>query len=405
MQSEKEKEPLEYQSRSSNLTTDCCNHITTDCCNRPNWSTNAHTDYTTNRCNCQTKTIPNRPNWSTPETEIKEKFEPKKIKSEALVLSFIRLGFDKRADRVANCGTLLEFARTSSECGEGFQGGSPGGALGTPEADKTSFKLHKANFCRDRLCPMCSWRRSYKIFGQISQIMNLICNDYEFLFLTLTIPNCEAEELDSTLSELNQGWTRLIHRQAVKRILKGYFKALEITYNKKADTYHPHFHVVLAVPKHYFKDVDYIKRDEWLQLWQKSMKNPNITQVDIRRARPKDCAEYQDKAVSLRSAIAEVAKYTVKTNDYLFPEDLITDRVVCTLANALQDRRLTALGGCFAEAHQKLQLDDCEEGDLIHIDGELRADVTMQIFRCGWSSGAYKLLEVLEKSPAESGVI
>lgn len=399
MQSEKEKEPLEDQSRSSNLTTDCCNH-------RPNWSAKSHNDYTTNCCNCQTKIIPNEyQSGTTPETEIKEKFEPKKIKSEALVLSFIRLGFDKRADRVANCGTLLEFARTSSECGGGAPGGSPGGAPGAHATDKTSFKLHKANFCRDRLCPMCSWRRSYKIFGQISKIMDLICNDYEFLFLTLTIPNCEAEELDSTLSELNQGWTRLIHRQAVKRILKGFFKALEITYNKKADTYHPHFHVVLAVPKGYFTGRDYIKRDEWLQLWQKSMKNPNITQVDIRRARPKDCAEYQDKAVSLQSAIAEVAKYTVKTNDYLFPEDLITDRVVCTLANALQDRRLTALGGCFAEAHQKLQLDDCEEGDLIHIDGELRADVTMQIFRYGWSSGAYKLLEVLEKSPAESGVI
>ena len=45
-------------------------------------------------------------------------------------------------------------------------------------ADDLFFKIDKdknknldqVNFCKDRLCPMCAWRKSLKIFGQISQI-------------------------------------------------------------------------------------------------------------------------------------------------------------------------------------------------------------------------------------------
>ena len=30
-------------------------------------------------------------------------------------------------------------------------------------------KLKSANFCRLRLCPMCQWRRSLKMFGQVKK--------------------------------------------------------------------------------------------------------------------------------------------------------------------------------------------------------------------------------------------
>ena len=46
-------------------------------------------------------------------------------------------------------------------------------------------------------------------------------------------------------------------RKEVKSIVKGYIRKLEVTYNsdmssKSYDTYHPHFHVVIAVNKSYF---------------------------------------------------------------------------------------------------------------------------------------------------------
>lgn len=330
------------------------------------------------------------------EKELAEKFTPKKAESEKLVMSYLRLGYDKKAERCSECGTLLEFTPVLGVAG----GESP---LGLPPAGtRQRMNLYRANFCRDRLCPMCSWRRSYKIFGQVSQIMDQIANDYEFLFLTLTVPNCTADELVKTLNAMSKAWIRFTHYAPIKRILKGFFKALEITYNLQADTYHPHLHNVLAVPKGYFKSRDYIKRDDWLNLWQKAMNDYSITQVDIRRARGKIkgsevSVDGVEAVKALSSAIAEIAKYAVKSSDYLFKCENTTDKVVSVLVPALSGRRLCSFGGCFAEAHQMLQLDDAEDGDLVHVNNELRSDLAVQIYRYGWSCGAYKLIEIVKK--------
>lgn len=347
-----------------------------------------------NQDNCTTSAI----ECQLLERELKQKWNVKKSAGEPLVLSFLRLGLDKRAERCADCGTLLEFTPVMAAGGESPKGLPPAGTQ-----QRTKWHLYKANFCRDRLCPMCSWRRSYKIFGQVSQIMDLIANDYDFLFLTLTVPNVTASELSSKLDELQKGWYKLSNYKRVKSVLKGFFKALEITYNRICNTYHPHFHVVLAVPKHYFKTLYYIQRDEWLRLWQRAMKDETITQVDIRRAKGKVkgseiSVEGAAASKALASAIAEIAKYAVKSSDYIFKDDELTDSVVGCLADVLTNRRLCAFGGCFADAHKQLQLDDAEDGDLIHLDGELRADLATQIYRFEWSCGAYKLKEIVNKT-------
>ena len=40
--------------------------------------------------------------------------------------------------------------------------------------EKGKKRLHGANFCRNRLCPMCNWRRSLKMYSQVSQITDKI---------------------------------------------------------------------------------------------------------------------------------------------------------------------------------------------------------------------------------------
>lgn len=327
------------------------------------------------------------------DTELRDKWTPKRILCERLVSVYRFLGLDNRAERVETCGTSLEFVKVAAAAG------------GPPEGDRSSsssndiFKLHTANFCRDRLCPMCSWRRSYKIFGQVSKIMNLIQNDYEFLFLTLTVPNVPGELLSSKLDSLQVGWRNFTRHKSFKNSVLGYFKALEITYNKKADTFHPHYHVVLAVSKSYFVSRSYIARDVWLSMWQKAMNDYSITQVDVRKARDKKSERVgADVSAFLSSAVAEIAKYAVKSSDYLFEDIGLSRYVVSVLFPALSDRRLVSFGGCFKKAFQALNLDDSENGDLIHLDGEIRSDVALQIYRYGWSCGAYKLLEISNKA-------
>ena len=327
--------------------------------------------------------------------EIDSKFTPKRKRSILLSESYNRIGYESKASRVASCGTELEFAFEISPDGEVSEKG----------------KLQSANFCKDRLCPMCAWRRSYKIFGQVSRIMQHLGDKYEYLFLTLTVPSVPAESLSETISRLVKAWSNLIRQKPFKTAVRGFFRALEVTRNndptsKSFKLYHPHFHVVLAVPKSYWNNC-YITHEQWLSMWRKAYKDDSITQVDIRKAKPKNKAEAQtaeESATALASAVAEIAKYAVKDTDYIHEDNKsMTDEIVDTLAGALARRRLTAYGGCFDEAYQKLKLDDAEDGDLVHINDEtINPALALLIVKYGWTAGVYKMTGSYIKEPGES---
>lgn len=298
-----------------------------------------------------------------------------------LAKSFDRLGFTGKADRCFNCGTSLQFI-------------SP---LADLDAD-ADYKLSEANFCRERLCPMCAKRRSLKIFGQVSQVVECIDTDkYDFLFLTLTVPNVSDEELTEKIAQMQKAFNKLVHYVKFRRAIVGYFRSLEVTYNhckrsKSFDTFHPHYHIILVVRKDYFTSIDYIKRDEFLYMWQRAMNDYSITQVDVRKVRP----EKSRGVISISKAVAEVAKYTVKSSDYIFKNDeILTDRIVSVLSGALKGRRLVAFGGLFAEIRDQLGLDDPEDGDLIHVNPDEEADKANMylVRRWSWNRNIYNLYD------------
>lgn len=300
--------------------------------------------------------------------ELVEVFTPKRLGAIFLSESFSRLSLNSRAFRTSICGTVLKFSHAITE-----QGIDPHGHLA------------EANFCRDRLCPQCSRRRSLKIFSQVSRIMTHIGDQYQYLFLTLTVPNCAPCDLDETITMLFKGFDRLMKRKNIKRAVHGFFRALEVTRNDSADTYHPHFHCVLVVNASYFNSRDYIQQSDWLQMWRDSYGDQSITQVDVRKAKAKFTGD-------LGSVVAEIAKYAVKDSDYIFPGNPDkTDRVISILAGALKSRRLVQFGGIFKTLHKQLNLDDPEDGDLIHVDEDLHPAIAHVILTYSWSIGAYKL--------------
>ena len=248
---------------------------------------------------------------------------------------------------------------------------------------------------------MCSWRRSLKIFGQVSRVMDHVEENYnyKYIFLTLTVKNCYGEDLRDTLDLMTHSFSKLSRRKAFKDAINGYFRSLEVTYNKKDNTYHPHFHLILAVNKSYFTDTKiYLSQKDWTDLWKQSLQIDYTPIVDVRRIKTNDDKTYG-------KAISEVAKYTVKSNDYLIKDkadeinETLTDEVVFTLDTALHRKRLVSFGFKFKEAHQKLNLDDAEDGDLRDTDNEeLRDDLTDIILRYQWNIGVknYTLVEVTE---------
>lgn len=240
-------------------------------------------------------------------------------------------------------------------------------------ADRLSFtkdeagklKLKQAYFCRVRLCPMCQWRRSLKMSGQVRQCLEYLTKvrteqghkPYQYILLTLTVPNCPGQDLAHTLDLIQTGWNRLQRRKEYIAAIKGAVRCVEITYNRKRNDYHPHIHALLAVNPSYFTGRTYVNRDTWLAIWRECTGLSTITQVDAR------------KTTGDAAAVAEVTKYATKTAECLVPGDGQRNvDVVATLMRACHKRRFAGWSGVLRKAHQALQLDDVETGDLIHTD-------------------------------------
>ena len=248
-------------------------------------------------------------------------------------------------------------------------------------------KLHKGSFCKNRFCPMCSWRMACKDSLKISILMEHLKKEgnKEFIFLTLTAPNVKGDKLEEEIRKYNKSFDKLMKRNEVKNIVKGYIRKLEVTYNsdmssKSYDTYHPHFHVVIAVNKTYFKKSDlYINRDRWLELWQEATGDSSITQVDVRKSKANNLKE-----------VYELAKYSAKDSDYL-----ISRPVFETFYKALKGKRFIVYGGLFSEAN------------IMYENGELdcykvRDEIEYVYMMCyQWKQREYENTKIRELTPEE----
>ncbi|GGB87152.1 protein rep [Glycocaulis alkaliphilus] len=289
-----------------------------------------------------------------------KKFTPKRVNLGSLSDTYFDLGYIKRALLVADCGSFLEF-----------------------HVFDYAWKLKAANFCKDRLCPMCNWRRSLKIFSQVSQVMNYLePKGYQYLFLTLTLRNEPAERFPDMIQSLFDGWRELYHENKVfKKVVEGTLRFLEVTINHKTHTFHAHLHVVLAVYPDYFHK-EYISQSQWTEMWASASNLDYTPIVHIERFKAKPGSS------GLGSAVAEAVKYAMKDSDYLVDSDTWRPVYVETLLRGLSGRRLFGKTGCFGKAWRDLKLGDPEAGELTE-DDQLREDIDYMIVRYGWRNGVY----------------
>src|SRR5690625_563269 len=76
----------------------------------------------------------------------------------------------------------------------------------------------------------------------------------------------------------------------------------------------------------------------------------------------------------IKSAIDETAKYPVKDTDFMTDDEERNLQRLADLEEGLYRKRLISYGGLLKEIHKELNLDDAEDGDLIHTDDEEKAD-------------------------------
>ena len=279
-------------------------------------------------------------------------------------------GLKKRSDHMQRCCNYLVFGDVVNQV-----------------TGEVTRKLQAAEFCRDRLCPMCSWRKSLVTFSQLSDIMRRIDSTTDGLvpiFLTLTMRNCVSSDLADCITLLLKSWSRMMNSKQNRkpfRIAVGWFRALEITYNKKDGTWHPHIHAILLVRPDYFdkeKD-DYISQEDWIAEWRWALGVDYDPRVDVRTVKGGQA-----------KAIAEVAKYTVKPGEWLDLDDGDgTDERVELLARVLKGRRLTAFGGLMKETRKALKQEDAETADLVRTgdDATMRGDLVTAMEKFEWQIG------------------
>lgn len=271
-------------------------------------------------------------------------------------------------------------------------------------------RLHKSNRCGNRFCPICTWKTAKKDAIKISILLEAIqeIEQKEFLFLTLTAPNCTGEELRDEIDRFNKAVNKLFKRRNVERIAKGYIRKLEVTtdqeqyiteklYKRKKDyydirglkvggpnptynTYHPHVHIIVAVNKSYFKDTKVrISETEWLEMWRECMDDNSITQVDARKVSAKGNS----------NAVLEVAKYSAKGSD-LYHSEAVFD----TFYLALKRRQLLVYSGIMKDYVKKY-----ENGDLDRFKKQ-DEEVYTHLLRAIWKGSKYDS-KMRELSPEE----
>ncbi len=188
-----------------------------------------------------------------------------------------------------------------------------------------------ANFCRNRICPMCQYRRSAKLFAQMQRVTEVMEEEgWRFLHLVLTVPNCNGGvDLVNTIKYLYASFSKFKNYKVTKRAYHGYMRALEISYNYDNDTFHPHLHCIVAVRNSYFNDSRiYLSYDNIVALWQKACKADKPYQISIGAIKAGDY-----------KGVAEVCKYCIKPLDLERGEDWQNLRILTTLGYQLKGQR------------------------------------------------------------------
>lgn len=279
-------------------------------------------------------------NQSTAETKeifidsVVDKWTEHKKQSKRVAEKMKNIGKKERAERMANCADFIEY----EHC---------------PECD--TYHIKKTYLCRDRFCPVCTWRLSLKRYSNMRAITDTLQAGYpelKYSLITLTVKNCKASELSSHLKKMANAWNNAIRRRPIKKALAGWAKSIEITYNEKERTVHPHFHVIFAWHNPASEEV--IKA--WIEAATKEGLKANAKAQNAQNLHQKE-----NKEQTMAGAICETFKYTIKSKDL---DDMPLSEFRA-LVDSMSGKRLISFGGIIKElaADLKIEMETADDTD------------------------------------------
>lgn len=233
----------------------------------------------------------------------------------------------KRSENILKCSTKFQKIKCL-DCGEFYAGAS-------------------VYVCHDRFCPICARKRSAEKASLLSLQVKEALEQHggaSVRFLTLTLVNPPLGELKEALDLLQASWRKLRRTKYFRERVLGGFLSLEITYNSKTRTWHPHLHVLL---------IGRFIEQGWLaDTWEKYT---GARIVDIRRTG------------NLDKQVKEVVKYVTKLTE---DSDIFSEvGVFYELQKVLHGRRTISTFGCLYRVSEAVK-DEVEFAKLQAVDKE-----------------------------------
>lgn len=207
-------------------------------------------------------------------------YESKHDEGARIAARLLDIGQDRRASAILSCGTYTR----GTEC---------------PECG--AFHVYSTSLCRDRLCPVCAWKSSRRLFYRAVAAIQMLELEYShrYMHCVLTLQHAKGDCLRDLLNVLTRAYGRFRRFSAMKSV-DGSLRSIEITHGEHG--FHPHIHAILTMPRTAAHITEYAVRDAW----RRALDSEYSPQVNLTEAYSGDAAD------DVLSAVAEACKYALK---------------------------------------------------------------------------------------------
>lgn len=303
------------------------------------------------------------------QADVTRRWRQHKHNAQIIALRLMDAGYQARGERMSVCSDIIKY-RYCQAC--------------------DTWHVERANLCRDRLCPTCQWRLALRRYAVMQQAVRPMVQDgLSWALITLTVRNCWAADLGTTIDTIMQCWHRVLQRKDMRKCV-GWARSLELTYNADSGQVHPHMHVLAA----WADGVDHgpSLRRAWLDTTCKAGLITDASAQHSAELRP-DGADG-----NITHAILETYKYSIKGSDLL-------DMPTSTLREVAQHwggRRLMALGGLLRTA-AGAAADDLDTPDDTPLSVcRTCGNATLDQYIARWSMGdnTYRMIRLHDTRPA-----
>ncbi len=264
--------------------------------------------------------------------------------------------------------------------------------------------------CNHRLCPLCNAARLEHYRGPARDLLGAMENPS---FLTLTIPNVRTLT-KKTFSDI-RGWWKQMQRSSPS-FLRGGIYSIEVTYNRKDQTWHPHLHILFDAPwptrgmaRNAFLLMKKTLEFDWLRITssqaRKVFRRNEYQRWSLEAAKQERGSDWNLKfrrVIDIRpvkngdGAVYEVIKYISKTNRFLdLPE------AVETYLRAVRGVRVLQTFGSFYNFKMEAPVTKAEIEEMAKAGIDATPVKASSFLRCECGENKFQRIGVFSMSDVE----